>query len=171
MEIFKYKIDRKTMTASVMKIIVFIAIAIALLLLYAGGFFSAWFTSLILALMALMILSVPRYIAVNEESVEIHCVMDVTAIEIREIAAVRKIERNQMRWIMPLFGADGFFGYYGKFLDIKEFDAITIYASEWNNFVEIVDVYDNRTYVSCQDSDRLIAAITAAMQRYDEEEQ
>lgn len=171
MERFNYKIDRRTMIRSVLTILVFIAIAIALLLLYKGGFFSAWFTSLIIALMALMILSVPRYISVNEESMEIHCVMDVTSIEIREIASIRKIDRQQMRWKVPLFGAVGFFGYYGKFFDLKEFDAITIYASEWNNFVEIIDIYDYRTYISCRDSDRFIATILQAIERYEETEE
>lgn len=170
MKRFKYKIDRRTMILSVLAIIVFIAIAVALLLLYKGGFFSAWFTSLIIALMALMILSVPRYIAVKEDSIEIHCVMDITAIEIREIESVRKVDASQMRWIVPLFGAAGFFGYYGKFFDLKDFDAITIYASEWKNFVEIIDIYDYRTYVSCRNSEKLIEAITQAMEQYAEQE-
>ena len=69
MEKFKYKTDRRTMVISIMMIILFIGIAIALLLLYTGGFFSAWFTSLIIALMALMILSVPRYVGIKEDSV------------------------------------------------------------------------------------------------------
>lgn len=156
------------MIFSVMLIILFIAIAIALLLLYKGGFFSAWFTSLIIALMALMILSVPRYIAVKEDCVEIHCVMDVTTIDIREISSIRKVDRPQMRWIIPLFGAAGFFGYYGKFFDFKDFDAITIYASEWKNFVEIVDIYDDRTYVSCRNGDQFIAAVTKRIKLYEE---
>lgn len=169
MKKFKYKIDRRTVIYSVLAIIIFIAIAIALWFLYKGGFFSAWFTSLIIALMALMILSVPRYIALQEECMEIHCVMDVTAINIREIASVRAVDRAEMRWIIPLFAAAGFFGYYGKFFDIKNVDAITIYASEWNNFVEIIDVYDYRTYVSCRNRDELIAAITQAMEQYDDD--
>ena len=168
MEKFKYKTDRRTMAISIMMIILFIGIAIALLLLYTGGFFSAWFTSLIIALMALMILSVPRYVGIKEDSVEIHCVMDVTSIELREIASIRKVDRQQMRWIIPIFGAAGFFGYYGKFFDFKEFDAITIYASEWNNFVEIIDIYDYRTYVSCRDSDRFIESVLNAIEQYEQ---
>ena len=50
----------------------------------------------------------------------------------------------------------------GKFFDIKEFDIISIYASEWNNFVEITDIYDSRTYISCREADELIAAIAEA---------
>ena len=67
-----------------------------------------------------------------------------------------------MRWIIPLFAATGFFGYYGKFLNIREFDIVSIYASEWNNFVEITDIYDSRTYISCREADSLIAAIAEA---------
>ena len=60
---------------------------------------------------------------------------------------------------MLLFGSSGFFGYYGKYFDLKEFEIVNIYASEWNNFVEIVDIYDSRTYVSCRDAEELIASI------------
>ena len=35
-----------------------------------------------------------------------------------------------------------------------------LYASEWRNFVEIVDIYEDRLYVSCADADRLVAELT-----------
>ena len=43
--------------------------------------------------------------------------------------------------------------------NVKDFDIITIYASEWDNFVEITDIYDNRTYVSCREADDLIDTV------------
>lgn len=64
--------------------------------------------------------------------------------------------------MIRVFGASGFFGYYGKFFDIKEFDIVNIYASEWDNFVEITDIYDTRTYISCRESDNFINTIRQA---------
>lgn len=58
-----------------------------------------------------------------------------------------------------LFGGCGFFGYYGHYLDLKDFDRVRIYASEWRNFVEITDIYEERLYVSCADADRLVAQL------------
>ena len=53
-----------------------------------------------------------------------------------------------------------FLGYYGHFLDLRGFERIRLYASEWNHFVEITDIYEERLYVSCRDADRLVAALT-----------
>lgn len=163
MQIFKYHIDRRTIVYTVLTFVVFIAVAVALLLLYTGGFFSAWFISLVLAMIALMVLSVPRKIVVTDEALEIRCVSDITVIELREIASVQLLTKNQMRGVMPIFGAVGFFGYYGKFFDFKELETITIYSSEWNNFVEITDIYDYRTIVSCRDGEALKRLIDASI--------
>ena len=130
--------------------------------LYTGGFFSAWFVSFVLALIALMILSIPRRIVLLDNTLEIQCIFDITEIDVSEIARIRKVRTRKLRWAMLLFGSAGFFGYYGKYFDLKEFEVITIYASEWNNFVEIVDIYDSRTYVSCRDADALIASVREA---------
>ena len=127
--------------------------------LYTGGFFSAWFVSFVLALMALMILSIPRRIVLLDNKVEIQCIFDITEIDIAEIAQIEKVDKEKLRWTILLFGSSGFFGYYGKYFDLKEFEIVNIYASEWNNFVEIVDIYDSRTYVSCRDAEALIASI------------
>lgn len=159
MQIFKYHIDRRTIVYTILTFMVFISVAAALLLLYAGGFFSAWFISLVLAMIALMVLSVPRKVVVTDEALEIRCVSDITVIEVREIASVRLLPKEQVRGVIPIFGAVGFFGYYGKFFDFKELETFTIYASEWNNFVEITDIYDYRTIVSCREGEALVRAI------------
>lgn len=132
-----------------------------LYILYTGGFFSAWFVSVVVAIMTLMILSIPRRIAIIEKKMEIQCVFDITQIDITQIERIRKVNARKLRWAMLLIGSHGFFGYYGKYLDLKEFETITIYASEWNNFVEIVDIYDSRTYISCREADALIALVRA----------
>ena len=61
-----------------------------------------------------------------------------------------------MRYVIPLFGGCGFFGYYGHFLDLKHFERIRIYASEWRNLVEITDIYEERLWVSCSEPEKLI---------------
>ena len=59
-----------------------------------------------------------------------------------------------------VFGGCGFFGYYGHFIDLRRLDRVRLYASEWRNFVEITDIYEDRLYVSCADADRLVAELT-----------
>lgn len=168
---FSYKMNRRTKWRTTFTFILVIAIAIALLKLYTGGFFSAWFLSIVLALIALMILSIPRRIVLLDERLEIQCISDITEFDIREIASMRKVSVRDMRWIIRIFGASGFFGYYGKFLDLKEFDIVTIYASEWDNFVEITDIYDSRTYVSCREADNLINTVMQAKELLQDQEE
>ena len=159
---FNFNIDRRTKILTALTITLFLGGAVGLYFLYTGGFLSAWFTSLVLAITALMILSVPRQVVVLDNTLEIQCISDISEIEIADIASVRVVSKRDMRWVVPMFAAMGFFGYYGKFFDIKEFDIVSIYASEWNNFVEITDIYDSRTYISCREADELIAAIAEA---------
>lgn len=156
---FDYKFDRRTIILTVLILLLCIAGAVLLYTLYTGGFFSAWFVSFVLALIALMILSIPRRIVLLDNKVEIQCIFDITEIDIAEIAQIQKVEKDTLRWTVLLLGSSGFFGYYGKYFDLKEFEIVNIYASEWNNFVEIVDIYDSRTYVSCRDAEALIASI------------
>lgn len=139
-----------------------------LYVLYTGGAFSAWFVSAILAILALMVLSIPKRVVLLDDTLEIQCISDITEIDIREIASIKRVDKRDMRWTVAIFGASGFFGYYGKFLDLKEWDTVTIYASEWNNFVEITDIYDARIYISCRQADELIAAVTQAKIEYGE---
>ena len=75
-----------------------------------GGFFSAWFVSLIAALMALMVLSIPRRIVLLDDKLEIQCLLDITEFDIREIASMRKVPVKDMRWAIRILGAAGFFG-------------------------------------------------------------
>lgn len=150
------------MVYTLLTLTVFVVVAVLLLTLYKGGYLSAWFSSVVTAVMALMVLSIPRRIVVLDNTLEIQCVSDITEIDLREIASVRAVGKREMRWMVPVFGASGFFGYYGKYFDLKEFETVTFYASEWRNFVEITDIYDSRLYVSCREAERLMQLIMQA---------
>lgn len=158
--IYKYRFDKATLYRTVVYLSLCALLGWGLYHLYEGGYLSAWFTSFVAALIALMSLSIPRKIVVKEHSVEIRCLLDITEIRRDEIASVRRVDPKQMKWMVPLFGGYGFFGYYGHYLDLRRFDRVKIYASEWNNFVEITDIYEDRIYVSCHAADRLVAELT-----------
>lgn len=158
-KIYKYRFSRRTIYWTLIYLVVFGLLGGLLYHLYEGGYLSAWFTSFIVALIALMSLSIPRYIVVTDEKVEVRCLLDITEIKRGEIASVRRVDPKRMKWFFPLFGGCGFFGYYGHFLDLRRFERVRLYASEWKNFVEITDIYEERLYVSCSDADCLIAEL------------
>ena len=157
--VFKYRFSRRTLLLSALYLAVLALIGAGLHRLYIGGYLSAWFLSLVGALVALMALSIPRKIVVKPATVEILCLLDMTEIPRIEIASAGRVEPRQMRWVVPLLGSYGFFGYYGYYFDLKSFEKVIVYASEWKNLVEIVDIYEQRYYVSCADADELVALL------------
>lgn len=170
--IYKYRFGRSAYYGAAVYLALFGLLGWWLYHLYEGGYLSAWFTSFIGAIIALMALSIPRKIVVTEDRVEIRCLLDITEVRRDEIASVRRVEPRRMKWFIPIFGGYGFFGYYGHFLDLRRFDRVRLYASEWKNFVEITDIYEERLYVSCTDADRLVAELTPpGGNRPDEEEE
>lgn len=157
---YKYHFDRRTIYWTLVYLVIFILLGGLLYHLYEGGYLSAWFTSFIVALVALMALSIPRRIVVTDDKVEIRCLLDITEIRRDEIASVHRVDVRRMKWFIPLFGGCGFFGYYGHFIDLRHFERVRLYASEWKNFVEITDIYEDRLYVSCSQADELVALLT-----------
>ena len=155
-KVYRFRFSRRVLYWSLAHLLLFGLLAAALYLLYEGGYLSAWFTSCVAALFALMALSIPRKMVVDDQKFSIHCLLDMTEIPLEEIASVRCVPTEEMKGLVPLFGGCGFFGYYGHFLDLKHFERVRIYATEWNHFVEIVDIYDERVYVSCSDPEALV---------------
>lgn len=158
--IFRYRCDKRTIYWTLLYVVVYLGLGAGFYLLYEGGYLSAWFASCVGALLVLMALSIPRKIVVEPTRIEVRCLLDITELERKDIVAVRPIEPREMRWVFPLFGGCGFFGYYGYFFDLKHFERIRIYASEWRNLVEITDIYEDRLIVSCGDREQLIALLS-----------
>ena len=157
---YKYRLSYGTWYWTVVHIVVFIVTGIVLTLIFEGGYVLAWFLSLMLAIIGLMTLSIPRKIAITEDGIEICCISDYTEIPYEDIASVRTVPAKEMKLFLPIFASSGFFGYYGHFLDLRRLDRVKIYASEWRNFVEITDIYEERLYVSCTEADKLVAQLT-----------
>lgn len=158
MTAFKYHTDRKTIYIGIILVAMMILLGILLMQLYRGGFISTWYLTLIVALVALAALSIPHKIVVLDDKIEVRCLCNLIEIERSEIVSVRRVSRKELR-VIPLFGIWGLFGYYGTFLDWRNMTTVQIYATQWNDFVEVVDSSDNCYYLSSDRADELIAAI------------
>ncbi len=156
---YNYHLDRVSIYWSIIHIVGFVLIGYLLYNFYVGGFFSAWFVSFGVAVIILMALSVPRYIEVDDRRLWVNCVLDNTEIEIQNIISIQKVSPRRIRWVLPIFGGCGFWGYYGHFFDIRHFRRVVIYATEWRYLVEVIDIYEDHYYISCRDRDRLIDEI------------
>lgn len=156
---YRYTIDNATKYRTMIHFLLFAAVAVALFIFFDGGYILAWFVSIIVAIIALMALSVPQQVIVNESGIDICCVSDYTFIPYNEIASIRIVDNSEMRFVIPIFAGVGFFGYYGCFLNLKGMDFIRIYASKWSGFVEITDIYEDKYYISCDNESDLVSRV------------
>jgi hypothetical protein len=124
-----------------------------------GEYLSAWFLSIATAVVCLSILSIPRSLRVTEQALEIRCTVEITHIPYEHIESVRRIGRTELGRIIPLFASPGVFGYFGWWLDVRNWDIVKVYASSWHGLVLIEDIYEQRYIVSADDPDRLVEAL------------
>lgn len=161
-QIFRYTFGRRTRWVSIGVLALIVAAVCALYLLYDGGYISAWFLSVTVAIIALCVLSIPRQIRINEATIEIHCVLEMTEIELIDVASVVRVERQQIKWLLPMVASFGLFGYYGIYFDFRTLDWVHVYASQWDNLVMITDKYEQQFLVSSDEPERLISTIEEA---------
>ncbi len=166
--LYDFVMDRGTYFWSFVHILSIVLLGYSFFVFYDGGYLSAWFVLFILALIILMVLSIPRRIVTSDDALTIESVLDVSQIEIAEIASISKVSPRKIRWVMPIFGSCGFFGYYGYFFDFRHFHRVRIYATEWRYLVEIVDIYEDYHYISCRDRDVLIEDINSRIAALDD---
>ena len=169
-KIYKQKFGRQIPYTSALYLIAFVGVSVLLAFVYEGGYISAWFISLILAVLALMVLSIPRRVVVDEEGIEIQCIAEDTTLAYEDIATIRKVEKREMNACIPIFGAVGFFGHYGRFLNLRTMEFVHIYASRWGKFVEITDIDGGKYYISCEDRNDIIERVGEFVKPHDTQE-
>ncbi len=167
--IYKYNSERRTLILSTVYIVILSLASVLFFMMYVGGYFSAWFISVVVALVALLALSIPRRIIVDEQAITIVCLVEIAEIPIAEIVSARPLPRSERRWMMPLFGSYGFFGYYGYYLNFSTFERVRFYATEWQHLIEIVDIYDDKYYISCREAEELLTQINIQIVEHFEE--
>ncbi len=156
---FRFRMDKraKWLTALALSIL---AAGVGWLFYASGGsYLPAWFTTVVVALMLLAALSIPRFIRISPHSVEIHCVMELIKIPVRDIRHIRFVERGHMKYCFPIWGIYGIGGYYGYYFSLRERKVFRLCASQWRNFVLIEDIYEEQYIVSCDDTASFIAAV------------
>ena len=159
MQEYKFKPDANTWYWTIAYFISFGSIAAAIFLFYDGGYMLAWVIAITIAIIALMALSIPRRIVANDEALDIYCISDFTTLPYESISSARVVEQKEMLLMIPIFAGVGFFGYYGCFFNLRKAELVKIYASRWNNFIEVTDKCEEKYYLSCDNPQELVALI------------
>ncbi len=164
--VFRFRTDRNTYLWSVVSICALLLVAYVLYGLYSWNYISGWFSIFAVVILLFLALSIPRRLVVDNDHLVIYCLLEIVEIPLEEIVSVRKVSARELRWIFPLFAGCGFFGYYGRFFDFKRFESIRAYITEWRYLVEVVNIYDERFYISCRDRDHLMKFIEGSNNLY-----
>jgi hypothetical protein len=159
-QIFKMHPDRrsKRITWSIIAAFVLVNAYFTYEYFNSGAYVPAWFSSIVLTVAALYILSIPRSLRVAADVVEIRCVLELTRIRVEDLHSIKRME-SRKTGLTLLLGSYGFFGYYGYFLDRRRWEIVRMYIRKWDDLVEIEDIYEQRYVVSCDDSEAFIRAV------------
>ena len=129
----------------------------AMYFLSAGDYLPAWSLFFMLTLGTLCGLSIPRFVRVGESAVEIHCIVEITELPYDMIRSVR-IRSGRSR-VVPLLASFGFFGYFGFYLDLDNWDIVRVYGGSMRSLVEIEDIFERRYAVGVSDPQAFVEAL------------
>ena len=170
-KVYRYTFDKRTkrITAAISLVL---AGVIAFLSFYSiSGFLPAWFLTFGAAVLALYVLSIPKYGSLEEHAVEIDWMVELTRIAVEDVETIRRMDRREMKYAVPLLGSYGFFGYYGYYYGFSEMSCFKVYATAWKDFVRIEDIYEDIYVINCDDADDLIRRVLEAKAAKREQEE
>lgn len=153
---FRYgAFDRRVWVLSTTTLVVFGGVC-AWLFLTAGGayYLAAWVAMTGVVLGALCMLSVPWRIWLSEEELELRSLVDVTYIPLRSIVDVEVVGEEALGSKIPLVGAYGLLGYYGRYLDLKRWKFYRVYATKRRGCV-VIHTTKRRYAISCRTPEML----------------
>lgn len=166
---FVYEMDRRCRRITWGTTIGLAILFVVMILLSSQQYLSAWLIFFVMSVQALLVLSFPRFITLDDEALEIHCVVDLTRIHVEDIESIRRIGREEFRRLTPLMGSYGFGGYFGYYFDFSSWNFYKLYATERKRLVLIEDIYEDSYIISCPDPDALVAWAIRARDRKREE--
>lgn len=142
----RLKFDRRVKIMTVIFSLIIIAIGTWVYIRSGGSFLPAWITILGAATLLLTIMSIPKGVVVTPNSVEIHCLVEMTSIKFGDITSVKILEKRSLNPCLPILGIFGFFGYFGFYYSFRLKRVFKIYTRSWRNMV-LIERGHGRTFV------------------------
>lgn len=159
---FKYKYYKGV----IIRTVVFLLIMLSSIYLYfrlsGNTYIAAWILGVVVALTIFVTLSIPRHLRVTDKMLEIRCLLEMTRISMEDIVSVNKIEKRDLKWVIPIVASCGFCGHFGIYLDLRSWNTLKVYATSWQDLVVIEDIYEDLYVVNCQRADEFVELVIGA---------
>lgn len=164
---FKQPYDRRVRIVTFVVILLALSLGIYLAIVSGGSYLPGWFAVLVLAILALLALSIPRYVFLTTTALEIHCAVKFLSLPIKDIRSVSTVGAESMKWVLPVpfIGTYGVFGYFGYYFDFRQMKFLKVYARGWNNFVMVEDIYDEVLILGTDDQQAFVDAFRGISRR------
>ena len=103
---YKYRSDRRCRRITAALLLILAGLFVWFHFVLGGDYLPAWGLFFVVCIITLYILSIPRYILLDDAALEIHCIVDLTRIHIEDIELIRRIERSEFRrlWQLRVLG-------------------------------------------------------------------
>ena len=105
---FKYSLDRRSKRITWGIIVLIVGLAVVFHFVWGTSYIPAWFLLFLLCIITLYILSFSRYLTIDDDALQIHCIVELTRIHVEEIEKIRRIDQDYFRRMIPLIGSYGF---------------------------------------------------------------
>ena len=106
-KVYRYTFDKRTKRITAVTSLVLARVVSFLSFYCIRGFLPPWFLTFGAAVLALYVLSIPKYVSVDENALEIHCVVELTRIAVEDVETIRRMDRREMKYAVPLLGKVG----------------------------------------------------------------
>lgn len=133
---------------------------LAMLFARAEGayYIAVWATALCVALVTLLLLSKPTRIILDNDTLELRCVLDTTILPIDSIVDIVSLGDCGFDHKIPLCGSCGFLGYFGRYITLKGGHVYRVYATTRKHCVAI-HTTRRRYLISCRNADLLVSLV------------
>ncbi|MFR4237371.1 MAG: PH domain-containing protein, partial [Alistipes onderdonkii] len=135
---YRYRFDRRSLRISA-AVSLAVVLFVALYVVWGVQYLPAWILFFVVSVIALYILSIPRYLSLDDDSLDVHCLVDLTRIHVEDIESILRMDRSEFRRLWPLLGSYGFWGYYGYYFNFGEWTLHRVYASDRKKLILIED--------------------------------
>lgn len=117
-------------------------------------YLAAWTTMTAAVIVALCLLSVPYRVVLSEDKLELRALVESVYIPLHSVVDVEVVGSKGFGRKLPLWGVGGFWGYYGRWIDVRGWKIYRVFATRRTGCVAI-HTTKHRYLVSCRTPEML----------------